>query len=360
MKEIYQYDFNRILILKFRNIGDVLLSTPLLENLKHHYPNAKIDFAINQECIDILSFNPFVDNVICYDRKTIKSLSFLKKLSQEIKFIKQFRGKYGMVINLTEGDKGTMIAYFSKAKIKLGFKSKSGIFSKIKVFDKLGDDKKLQHTVEKDLQFITLLNKKIISKKVQIFWDKNTENKIDEILNKNKINNFVHIHPVSRWMFKCWEDARMAQIIDYFENKKIKVVITGAPNKVENERIDKILKFCKTTPLNLSGKLNLKDLAYLSSRAKLFFGVDTAPMHIAAINTKVVALFGGSKALNWGPWNNENPVKYQNLGIQKNNKHLIFAKDNFDIFYKDGVKKCQGMVDIELAEVLTELRNYDL
>jgi heptosyltransferase-3 len=353
----------KILILKFRNIGDVLLATPLVENLKHYYSNATIDFAINQECQDMLTLNPLINKIICYDRKTIKSFGFFKKLTQEIKFIKQFRGNYDMVINLTEGDKGAIITYFSKAKIKLGFKPKSGLFSKIKVFDKLGDDAKEQHTVEKDLQFIELLDKEITSQKVQIFWDKNTEKEVDNILKENNITNFVHIHPVSRWMFKCWEDDRMAEVIDYFESKNLKVVITGAPNSVEFNRIDDILKLCKSTPLNLSGKLkNLKYLAYLSKKSQLFFGVDTAPMHIAAINVKVIALFGASKAVCWAPWTNksdgEKSVKYTNSGTQKNGKHLVFANDNFYIFYKDGIKKCKGMTDIDLEKVLMELKNY--
>jgi len=55
--------------------------------------------------------------------------------------------------------------------------------------------------------------------------------------------------------------------------------------------------------VDLSGKLTLKMLAALSARAKLFIGVDSAPMHIAAaVGTPVVALFGPSGEAEWLPW----------------------------------------------------------
>jgi heptosyltransferase-3 len=54
---------------------------------------------------------------------------------------------------------------------------------------------------------------------------------------------------------------------------------------------------------DLSGQLSLKQLAALSARARLFVGVDSAPMHIAAASgTPVVALFGPSGDVEWGPW----------------------------------------------------------
>jgi len=55
--------------------------------------------------------------------------------------------------------------------------------------------------------------------------------------------------------------------------------------------------------IDLSGKTSIPQLAAVSERSALFFGVDSAPMHIAAAaGTPVVALFGPSGAFNWGPW----------------------------------------------------------
>ena len=347
----------KILIIKFRNIGDVLLSTPLISNLKNIYPDSKIDFALNEGSEDMVSSNPNVNNIIIYDRPRIKKLSIFSQFKEEINFTRNIRGNnYDMVINLTEGDRGAQLSLFSGAKTRLGFPVRKGLLSKITVFDKLGDDKKWQHTVEKDLQFINLLDKEVANKEVKIYWPKKIEKEIDKILSENNIKQFVHIHPVSRWMFKCWEDDRMAKVIDYLQQEKnIKVVITGAPIKKELDRINKILNLCETSPINLSGKLTLKHLACLSSKAKLFFGVDTAPMHMAAAtNTPVITLFGASYPVIWGPWNNDSDKRlFQDKdAVQTNGLHHMVSNMNHEIFYENEVKKSKGMTLIDINDVL--------
>jgi len=351
----------KILIIKFRNIGDVLLSTPLISNLKHIYPNSQIDIALNKGCEDMVSNNPNINNIIIYDRPRIKKLSILSQFKEEVRFTRNIRNNhYDMVINLTEGDRGAQLAFLSGASKKLGFPVRKGLLSKIKIFDKLGDDKKWQHTVEKDLQFINLLGKEVDNKEVKIYWPNKVKQEIDKILADNNIDQFVHIHPVSRWMFKCWEDDRMASIIDYLQQDKgLKVIITGAPVKKELDRIDKILELCKTNPINLSGALTLKHLACLSSKAKLFFGVDTAPMHMAAAtNTPVIALFGASFPVIWGPWNNDSDKQlFQDKdGLQTNGLHYMISNMDHKVFYKNEVKKSKGMTLIDIDDVLNTIQ----
>ena len=349
-----------ILLIKFRNIGDVLLSTPLISNLKNIYPDSVIDFALNKGCEDMVSNNPNIKNIIVYDRPRIKKLGIFAQLKEEIRFTRNIRkNHYDMVINLTEGDRGAQLAFLSGAKIKFGFPVRKGLLSKIKIFDNLGDDKKWQHTVEKDLQFINFLDKEVNKKEVKIYWSSKVGQEIDTILVDNNIERFVHIHPVSRWMFKCWEDDRMARIIDYLQQDKgLKVIITGAPVKKELDRINKILSLCKTEPVNLSGKLTLKHLACLSSKAKLFFGVDTAPMHMAAAtNTPIITLFGASYPVIWGPWNNSDDRRpfFDIDGVQSNGKHHLISNMNHDIFYKGRIKKSRGMSLIDYEAVKNKL-----
>ncbi len=313
----------KILILKFRNIGDVLLITPLLSNLKQHYPESKIDVAVNKGTELMVSLNPNINNVIIYDRAFIKSLSFIKKLIKETQFSLSFRKeRYDMVINLTEGDRGTQITWLSNAPICVGYKNKNWIFKN--VFNRYLPKQAFRHTLETNLDPLRILGIPIKNKRVEIFWDKKDEDFVSGQL--SGVDRFIHIHPVSRWLFKCINDKTMAQIIDYCETElNTKVIITAAPVQAELDKVNSILNLCQSSPVNLSGKLSLKQTAVLNKQAKLFIGVDTAIMHMSAANdTPVFAFFGPSGTDHWGPWDNSlmesmyaNRNGFQMMGLHK-------------------------------------------
>ena len=318
----------KILVMKFRNIGDVLLTTPLLSNLKRAYPNAKIDVALNKGTEDMITLNPNVNDVIIYDRDKIKSYKGVKRIWEEIKFgfdIKKRR--YDIVINTTEGDRGAQLAFMSRAKVKIGYKNKKNKLLK-NVFDYQMPLQDLRHTIETNLDPLRILKLPITDKKVEIFCSKDDEKKVDTLLESKE---FIHIHPVSRWLFKCLDDATVAKIIDYCKlGLKKEVVLTSAPIKQELDKIDSILQLCKSKPLNLSGKLSLKQTAYLNSKADFFIGVDTAIMHISAANdTPVLAFFGPSGADHWGPWDNElMESEYKTRrGFRSMGKHKVIQRD---------------------------------
>ena len=93
--------------MKFRNIGDVLLTTPLLSNLKAHYPNATIDFALNRGTEAMIKENPNVNKLHICDRNVINKSSKFKQSLMELEFTKNIKKQnYDIAINLTTGDRG--------------------------------------------------------------------------------------------------------------------------------------------------------------------------------------------------------------------------------------------------------------
>jgi heptosyltransferase-3 len=313
----------KILVMKFRNIGDVLLITPLIENLKRNYPDSIIDVALNEETKEMITLNPNVNKIHSYPRNKIKKLPLIKKIKSELSFIFKIRKeKYDMVINLTKGDRGAFISLFSGAKTKVGF-IQEGI-SKRAFNYSLPLKQGMKHTLEWDLDALRVLNKEIFTKKVSIYESEEDKQFIE---NLNLPNEFVHFHPVSRWLFKCIKDDISAQIIDFIQDElNIPVIITAAPVKEEIEKVESILKLCKSNPINLTSKLSLKQTSALNKKAKFFVGVDTAIMHISAANNiPVIAFFGPSGAFHWGPWdNNLNESEYKNRnGYQEMGKHKV-------------------------------------
>jgi len=114
---------------------------------------------------------------------------------------------------------------------------------------------------------------------------------------------FIHIHPTSRWLFKCWAEDKMTALMQALQAQGYKLVVSSAPDERELAMLERILHPLSQPVVNLGGKLSLKQLAALTAQARLFIGVDSAPMHIAAaMQTPVLALFGPSGDKEWGPW----------------------------------------------------------
>lgn len=318
----------KILIIKFRNIGDVLLVTPLIRNLKHHYPTARIDVAVNKETESMVSLHPDINDVIIYDRAKIKSTPLYKQLWQEVGFFYAVQKvHYDIVINLTEGDRGAFIAFLSRAAIRIGCGNRNRALKK--AFTHQMPNQEFRHTVETNLDPLRVLGIPIKSKKVTIFWESKDEAVVDKHFPAIE-EPFFHIHPVSRWLFKCIADETMAKLIDFCElDLGIRVVLTAAPLQTEVDKITDILKRCQSNPTNLSGKLSLKQTAALNNRARLFIGVDTAVMHLSAANdVPVFAFFGPSGADLWGPWDNDlgQSGYTERNGPQYMGKHRVYAE----------------------------------
>jgi heptosyltransferase-3 len=316
----------KILVIKFRHIGDVLLSSVLAKNLKEIYLGSTVDYLVNAESIDMLTLNPNIDNVYGYDRKKAKKSGFLGRISYELSLFKNIiKNRYDIVINTTEGERGGYIAMLSGAKTKVGIAAKKGIFSKFSPYTHEFRLTLFRHIVESNLDTLRILGYEPTSKAVELFFAPSDDEKIDAIL--GDVQDFVHFHPASRWFFKCLSPAQNGEIIDFIEAMGTKVVLTAAPDAKEKKMIDEILFCCKSSPINLSGKLTLKQLAALSSRAKLFFGADTAAMHIAASqNTPCIAVFGPSGVFNWGAWDNDANISgyTQKNDIQRMGRHTMF------------------------------------
>ena len=351
----------KILIIKLRNIGDVLLVTPVINNLKNYFPASNIDILLNKGTEEMISLNPNVNQIYIYDRESSIQKNFYRRTFHELKFFLSFkRKKYDIVINLTEGDRGAFITKIIKPRTSLGYKNKNRLLSS--VYTKNLPKQGLRHTIDANLDALRLLDIPILSKKVDIFSTPEDDKFIAKKI--NSVTNFVHIHPVSRWLFKCVSNSTMANIIDFIEHElQIRVILTAAPVKNEIKKVKSICSLVKAKPIDLSGQLTLKQIVALNKRANLFIGVDTAIMHISAANdTPVLSFFGPSGAHHWGPWDNElMKSTYSKVnGFQLMGKHRVISENR--ICQPCGKDGCNGskvsdcLMDMDLEKIKDTIR----
>jgi heptosyltransferase-3 len=299
----------RVLLIRLRNIGDVLLMVPTIRAFREAFPRAHLAALVNAGTEEMLTGNPLLDEILVFNPRW-KILPLRGRALREMKFLWEVRRrKFDLAVNLTEGDRGAFLCLASGAGKKVGvFQPGPTLWWKKRIFHclvRIPDWR--AHMVEQMLEIPRRLGLNIGSKGVEIFYSPEDGDSIRRLLVQEGVraqDSLVHIHPTSRWIFKCWRDEGVAKVIDALERSgKVRVVLTSGREERELKKIEEIMRHCQTHPINLAGKVSLKQLAALSSRSRIFIGVDTAPMHIAAaVGTPVLALFGPSGEFNWGPW----------------------------------------------------------
>ncbi len=303
-------DIKKILVIKLRNIGDVLLTTPLLRVLKKKFPKAEIDFYLNQESFALLKNNPHIKEILFYDREKKKSF-FWKKYLYELSLLRKIRKKkYDLVLNLTEGDRGTLAVKASKAPIRVGREGmKKGFWDREKSYTHIVKNCPTpRHTVEKDLDILRKIGIHPPYEERELFLSlcHRAKAKVESYLEEKEITSFFLIHPSARWRFKCWPEEKWQRLSNILLEKGFPLLFSSGTSAWEKEMIQTILApFKGEQVFNLSGKITLEELAFFIQKSEMLLCVDSAPFHMAsALKHKVVALFGPTSSSLWGPWRN--------------------------------------------------------
>jgi heptosyltransferase-3 len=291
----------KVLVIKLRQLGDVLLTSAVFASLKKALPNAQIDAYIYEEAADMLQGHEAIHQMIFYNRD-IKKRSFFKKIFYEFSLLRKIQKQnYDLVINLTEGDRGAVASFISKARIKVGFEPK-GFFQKKVYTHVVKHCPNPRHTVEKNLDALRRIGifPEVEDRIVSIKVSSDAKEKINQLTSSKP---FVLIHPTSRWLFKAWSKQKMRHLTISLLEKGKRIVFSSGPDKKELEMVQEIIKDLDV--LDLSGKISLKELVALIDAADVVICVDSVPFHIcSALKKKVIALFGPTSEINWGPWNN--------------------------------------------------------
>lgn len=299
----------RVLIIKLRHHGDVLLASPVLSSLKAAAPQCEIDALVFADTAPMLAGHPDLATLHRIGRDW-KKLGPLAQLRHELALLKALKARgYDLVIHLTDHPRGAWLTRllaprWSVAPQRPG-RARWWKKSFTHLYRTVGGGRR--HTVENHLDALRRLGIQpgIDARRLQMVPGAEAQERVDALLAGHQLapGSFIQLHPASRWFFKCWPTDRNAELLRELATRGEHVVITAAPDEREQKMVNDIIAAAGVPVVNLAGQFNLRELAALTSRAKLFVGVDSAPMHIAAaVGTPCVALFGPSGDLEWGPW----------------------------------------------------------
>ncbi|WP_047243885.1 putative lipopolysaccharide heptosyltransferase III [Chromobacterium subtsugae] len=299
----------RALVIRLMHHGDVLLTSPVFTVLKNHAPHIEIDALVYHETREMLTLHPAISNVFTIDRGW-KKLGAWARLRHELVLYSSLKARgYQLIVVLNDNNRATSLVRLLKPRwsvvpdvpdrgrfFRKTFTHRHGLV--------LGNKR---HIVEWHLDALRRLGiyPKEAETALSVVPGAEAEQSVSALLQANGVaaGRFILVHPGSRWFYKCWPADKVAGLINALHEQEWQVVLSGAPSAEENAMIREVRAGVRRPVVDLSGQLSLKQLAALIAQARLFIGVDSLPMHLAAaVQTPVVVLFGPSRDKVWGPW----------------------------------------------------------
>ncbi len=297
----------RVLVIKLRHLGDTLLASPVFTVLKNRAPHLEIDALVYRDTAEMLTLHPAIDQVHTIDRAW-KRLPLPRRLQAELRLLGALRARgYDLVIHLTEHPRGAWVARLCGSRYGVA-RERAGRFWRAAFTHRypwVGGNRR--HTVELHLDALRRIGIQPAPDERALTFvpGEAASSRADALLAEAGLEagTFVVFHPGSRWRFKTWPPVTAARLIEGLHQAGWPVVLTGAPDPGEQAFVAELRSLCRVPVTDLAGRLGLKELGAVLGRARLFIGMDSAPMHLAAaMGVPTVALFGPSGEREWGPW----------------------------------------------------------
>ena len=271
----------KILIIQTASLGDVILSTPIIEKLHHFFPGAKIDFLLKYGYEGVLRKHPYLHHVIVWD-KTEKKYEHLIEL---IRLVRE--AKYDAVINVQRFASSGLITALSGAKHRIGFsKNPFSLFFSRRVKHQIGIEKSNPHEIERNLRLIEELTDTSTHFPIKLYPGKQDFAKVSQF----KTKKYITIAPGSLWFTKQFPKEKWIEFVSVLD-EDLMVYFLGSPKEIQ--LCDEIIEASKhANSLNLAGKLSFLESTALLKDAQMNYVNDSAPMHLASgINAPTTAVF---------------------------------------------------------------------
>ena len=319
MKAFSDLKPKKVLFIATRQIGDVLVTTPLISKARELWPNAEFHFLGYRGKLDMLYGNPDI-------AKTIET-SDRPGFGEYLSLFNQLFQRYDLAIVTQPSDRAYiygLVAALRRVGVLGGHPQGKDVEDKSKKSksEKQNAWKKFicMHTVDVDY-----FNQHVIAEKLrllEVFFRNPAElfskpimvtPPDGEVLTPGIANTLVQpyvvIHPGPLTAYKRWPLAHWQHLITYLVKKDFQVVLSASPAKQDiqlNHDIISLLDHATAAKvINTAGKLSIPQAGALLRGATLYIGIDTSITHLAAAcNTPTITLFGATPPTNFGPWPN--------------------------------------------------------
>jgi heptosyltransferase-3 len=300
-----------ILLVQLGDIGDVVLSTSCIRALRENYPQARIVVAVWDKAAELLEDCPWLDQVIAV---TKSSRSIWEELRVQIDFFRRLRSLHcDLAIDLRTGTRGAIMAFLSGASQRIGFYAEDGKLWRNRLFTSLLKREYTpdQHVVDYLLCLLETFGITTKQRIPELVVAVEKQEKIRVLFEEATIfldKKIVAVQPFSLWQYKEWGKEKYVALIQWLVAEYgVVVIVTGSA--AEKDRAEEIVRGCGAGCYNFAGKTSIATYAALLQKCRVFIGVDSAGLHIAAaVGTPTVGIFGPSSPVSWAPMGGQHLV----------------------------------------------------
>lgn len=291
---------NKILIIKWGALGDMIMSTSAIRAVRENYPEAHIALLSNSLMPQIIPPGTLVDESIIYDEKKYRGIKSFLELLKLVLVLR--RRKYDLAINLRwTSDRCAVIAYLSGAKerVSSGPKNMMNLYT-IRLDHPVGR----YHELHRNLDIVKAVGIKVTNEVPFIFISEENKKFANDYFIQLKLikERTVLIHPGASKPNRAWAPERYKEIALRLANEfNLNILVTWGINelnwaaKVADGTNHKIVLAPSTSCIG--------DLAALIKNCALCITNCTGPMNVAvAVETPTIAFLGSSHPVDWGPY----------------------------------------------------------
>jgi heptosyltransferase-3 len=286
-----------ILVIKLRAIGDVLLSTIVLNNLREYFPASRIDFLTERASREVVDGHPALNSFILFDPRCESGLQLILKVR---------RRKYDLVIDLFGNPRSALVTLLSGAPHRVGYRLGWRRYCYNTVVEPRGGS---VHNAEFNLDALRAIGVPITNRSVVFPVDAESERFAETFFRTEGIDTspVVALNPGGGWYTKRWRVPQYGRLADLLARQfqVVPLIMWGPAEQADAERIREIT----SCGARVAPQTNLKQLAAILKRCAAIVTNDSGPMHIAAsLGVPVVAIFGPTNPMLQGPLGSQHEI----------------------------------------------------
>lgn len=301
----------RILVLRYRFIGDTILTVPFLRNLRRTEPEAYIAWVVAPGTAEVVQGIPYVDELIFWDPVTIHadSRGTHRTFGDKLGFVRDLRARrFDKVYVLKRSFGSALMGFLSGAGERIGFATEGRSF----LLTTAVPYRHNQHEVQNFLDVLRADGVTVTDDHLEYWTSAAEDTATDELLATRGVGRnekLVALHPFSSITERGWHLDNFAGLANRLAALGYRPLVLGAPN--DRFLFDTAADRFGPATVDLVGKSSLRVTMALLKRCSLFIGNDSGVMHLAAAaGIPLVAIFGPQSPVKFGPWSKRATVMY--------------------------------------------------